>query len=162
MSAAEICISIRHVAKHFGGVRAVDDVSFDVRVGEFFSLLGPSGCGKTTLLRLLAGLEMPTAGEIYIHGQPMSLVPANRRPTNMVFQSYAIFPHLDVGQNIAYGLRNRGISRAAMDERVNKALELIKLPGYGRGPPLRGAEQPRGGRLHRLDELHPRTCARPG
>jgi spermidine/putrescine ABC transporter ATP-binding subunit len=154
MSAAEISISIRHVSKHFGGVRAVDGVSFDVRVGEFFSLLGPSGCGKTTLLRLLAGLEMPTAGEIYIHGQPMSLVPANRRPTNMVFQSYAIFPHLDVRQNIAYGLRNRGIGRAAMDERVDKALELIKLPGYGQ----RRAHQLSGGQRQRVALARALVC----
>ena len=112
MNTAESFIMIRGVSRFFGKVRAVDNLSFDIRAGEFFSLLGPSGCGKTTLLRLLAGFEMPDAGEIFIDGQPQSRLPANRRPTNMVFQSYAIFPHLDVKQNIAYGLRNQGLSKA--------------------------------------------------
>ena len=100
-------ISIRDISKHFGTVRAVDDVSLDIRQGEFFSLLGPSGCGKTTLLRMLAGFEIPTFGELYIDDQPMAAVPANERPVNMVFQNYAIFPHLDVRDNIAYGLARR-------------------------------------------------------
>ncbi len=98
-------ISIGEVSKHFGAVRAVDAVSLDIGRGEFFSLLGPSGCGKTTLLRLLAGFEAPTMGEIYIDGQPMSAVPPHHRPVNMVFQNYAIFPHLDVHHNLAYGMR---------------------------------------------------------
>ncbi len=98
-------ISLRDVSKEFGPVRAVDHVSMDIGRGEFFSLLGPSGCGKTTLLRLIAGFEAPTTGEIIIDGQPMSPVPPHFRPVNMVFQNYAIFPHLDVRANIAYGMR---------------------------------------------------------
>ena len=98
-------ISIQAVSKHFGPVRAVDDISIDIRSGEFFSLLGASGCGKTTLLRMIAGFESPTQGEIFIEGAPMSQVAPYRRPTNMVFQSYAIFPHLTVAKNLAYGLR---------------------------------------------------------
>ncbi len=95
-------ITLRDVRRSFGSVVAVDGVNLDIGQGEFFSLLGPSGCGKTTLLRLLAGLDVPTSGIIAIDGTDMSSVPANRRPTNMVFQSYAIFPHLSVAQNIAY------------------------------------------------------------
>src|SRR5262245_3748750 len=106
--ADESYISLRGISKRFGSVSAVDDISFDIRKGEFFSLLGPSGCGKTTLLRMLAGFEFPDMGEIYLDGQPVSAVPANGRPTNMVFQNYAIFPHLTVAENIAYGLRKKG------------------------------------------------------
>ena len=89
----ESFISIQNISKHFGLVRACDDLSFDIRRGEFFSLLGPSGCGKTTLLRMLAGFEIPTYGEIFIDGQSMSAIPPHERPVNMVFQNYAIFPH---------------------------------------------------------------------
>ncbi len=123
-------ISIQDVSKHFGSVRAVDRVSIEIARGEFFSLLGPSGCGKTTLLRMLAGLEFPTTGEIFIDGQPMSTVAANHRPVNMVFQSYAIFPHLNVKQNIGYSLRRDRLSKAEFDAKVGAMLELIKLPGY--------------------------------
>ncbi len=138
-------ISIRNVGKTFGNVRAVDDVSVDIRRGEFFSLLGSSGCGKTTLLRMLAGFEAPTSGEIFIDGQPMSAVPPNRRPTNLVFQSYAIFPHLDVRANIAYGLRRRRLPKAELDAVVERALEMIKLPGYGARRPheLSGGQRQR-------------------
>ena len=111
---------------------AVDNISFDIHRGEFFSLLGSSGCGKTTLLRMLAGFEQPTEGEIFIDGEPMAGVPANHRPTNMVFQSYAIFPHLNVRENIGYGLRNAGISKDEAGKRVNNALELVKLVGLWR------------------------------
>ena len=123
-------ISIRGVSKRFGGVAAVEQVDLDIHGGEFFSVLGPSGCGKTTLLRMLAGFESPTSGEIDIDGQAMSAIPAYRRPTNMVFQNYAIFPHLDVGKNIAFGLRNSGLSKSEIGARVEEMLELIKLPGY--------------------------------
>ncbi len=124
-------ISIRGVSKHFDAVAAVDQVDLEIRRGEFFSVLGPSGCGKTTLLRMLAGFEAPTAGEIDIDGQAMSAIPAYRRPTNMVFQNYAIFPHLDVGKNIAFGLRkSTKLSKSEMSARVEEMLELIKLPGY--------------------------------
>ena len=96
-------ISFQNVSKHFGKVKAVDHASFDIQRGEFFSLLGPSGCGKTTLLRMVAGFEMPSSGEIFLDGEPMSVFPPNRRPVNMVFQNYAIFPHLEVRGNIAFG-----------------------------------------------------------
>ena len=124
-------ISIQGVSKHFGDVPAVEQVDLDIRGGEFFSVLGPSGCGKTTLLRMLAGFESPTSGEIHIDGQAMSAIPAYRRPTNMVFQNYAIFPHLNVGKNIAFGLRkSTNVSKSEIDARVEEMLELIKLPGY--------------------------------
>jgi spermidine/putrescine ABC transporter ATP-binding subunit len=139
-------ITIRGVSKHFGAVRAVDDVNLEIRRGEFFSLLGPSGCGKSTLLRLLAGLETPGSGEIYIDDQPMSAIPAYRRPVNMVFQNYAIFRHLDVRGNIAFGLRKSGLSKAEINTKVEEMLELIKLPGYAG----RGATQLSGGERQRV------------
>jgi len=124
-------ISIRGVDKYFGRFQAIDGVSIDIGHGEFFSLLGASGCGKTTLLRMLAGFERPSAGEIYIDGQPMSDVPPHLRPVNMVFQSYAIFPHLNVRDNIAYGLRKQKLPRATRARMVDEMLDLIKLPAYG-------------------------------
>ena len=124
-------ISIRNVDKFFGKFQAIDDVSIDIGHGEFFSLLGSSGCGKTTLLRTLAGFENPSSGEIYIDGQPMSEVPPHMRPVNMVFQSYAIFPHLNVRDNIAYGLRKQKLPKAKRYEMVDEMLDLIALPGYG-------------------------------
>ncbi len=128
--ANESFISIQDVSKDFGVVRAVDRVSIDIAQGEFFSLLGPSGCGKTTLLRMLAGFEFPTSGEIFIDGQPMSSVPTNHRPVSMVFQNYAIFPHLNVSQNIGYSLRKDRLSKADFNAKVGEMLDLIKLPGY--------------------------------
>ncbi len=139
-------ISIRGVSKHFGQVRAVNAVDLEIQRGEFFSLLGPSGCGKTTLLRMLAGFEAPTEGEIYIDGQPMSTVMPNHRPVNMVFQNYAIFPHLDVRANIAYGMRKSGLSKAEINARVDEMLDMIKLPGYG----SRGANELSGGERQRV------------
>ena len=147
-------ISLHGICKNFGAVRAVDDVSFDIRRGEFFSVLGPSGCGKTTLLRMLAGFEFPDRGEIYIDGQPISSVPANRRPTNMVFQNYAIFPHLTVAENLAYGLRKRRLSKAQMARSVDEALDLIKLPGYGD----RAAYQLSGGQRQRVALARALVC----
>ena len=126
----ESFLSFRDVSKSFGSVLAVDRVSIDVKRGEFFSLLGASGCGKTTLLRMLAGLEFPTSGEIMIDGQPMSSVAPNHRPVGMVFQNYAIFPHLNVRQNIGYSLRRERLPKAQFDAKVGEMLELIKLPGY--------------------------------
>ncbi len=123
-------ISIQDVSKHFGEVHAVDRVSIDIARGEFFSLLGPSGCGKTTLLRLLAGFEFPDMGEIFIDGQAMSSVAPNHRPVNMVFQNYAIFPHLNVKKNIGYSLQQDKLSKAEIGTKVGEMLELIKLPGY--------------------------------
>ncbi len=139
-------ISISGVSKYFGAVHAVDDVTLEIERGEFFSLLGPSGCGKTTLLRMLAGLETPTAGEIFIDSQPMSAIPAYRRPVNMVFQNYAIFPHLDVHGNIAFGLRKSGLSKAEISAKVGEMLDLIKLPGYEQ----RTATQLSGGERQRI------------
>jgi ABC-type Fe3+/spermidine/putrescine transport system ATPase subunit len=147
-------ISIQGVSKHFGPVKAVDEVSFDIRRGEFFSLLGPSGCGKTTLLRMLAGFELPTSGELLIDGQPMSTVPPNARPTNMVFQNYAIFPHLNVRENIAYGLRKRKLGKAEIARTVEQALELIKMPGYGE----RRSDQLSGGQRQRVALARALVC----
>ena len=123
-------ISIRDVSKRFGSVVAVKKLDLEIARGEFFSVLGPSGCGKTTLLRMLAGFEAPSSGEIYIDEQPVSATPAYRRPTNMVFQNYAIFPHLNVRQNIAFGLRKSGLSKTEINAQVEETLQLIKLPGY--------------------------------
>lgn len=139
-------ISFQNVRKDFGSFRAVNDVTFDIRTGEFFSLLGPSGCGKTTLLRMVAGLEAPTAGEVFLDGQAMSAIPPNQRPVNMVFQNYAIFPHLDIRGNIAFGMRKSGLSRAALDSKIDDMLELIKLPGYG----SRRADELSGGQRQRV------------
>ena len=147
-------IDIRDVSKLFGNVAAVDGVSFAIERGEFFSLLGPSGCGKTTLLRMLAGFEHPTRGEIYIDGGPMAHVPANRRPTNMVFQSYAIFPHLNVEENVGYGLRNRKMSKEEIRASVTAALELVKLAGLGK----RGAHQLSGGQRQRVALARALVC----
>jgi spermidine/putrescine ABC transporter ATP-binding subunit len=154
MPASDSMISIQGISKHFGPVKAVDDVSFDIRRGEFFSLLGPSGCGKTTLLRMLAGFELPTAGELLIDGQPMSTVPPNARPTNMVFQNYAIFPHLNVRENIAYGLRKRKLGKAEMARTVEQALALIKMPGYGE----RRSDQLSGGQRQRVALARALVC----
>jgi ABC-type Fe3+/spermidine/putrescine transport system ATPase subunit len=123
-------IQIRGVSKRFGKVTAVDNISLDILAGEFFVLLGPSGCGKTTLLRMIAGFEMPTEGQIIIDGQDMSLVPPNKRPVNMVFQSYAVFPHMNVTDNVGYGLRIAGVAKSEIKDRVAEALELVKLGGF--------------------------------
>jgi len=131
MTQNEAFISIQNVNKMFGSFQAIEDISMDIGHGEFFSLLGSSGCGKTTLLRMLAGFENPTKGEIYIDGQAMSEVPPHMRPVNMVFQNYAIFPHLNVRDNIAYGLRKQKLPKAKQNNMVDEMLELIKLPGYG-------------------------------
>jgi spermidine/putrescine ABC transporter ATP-binding subunit len=154
MSAGQTLIALEGVSKRFGSIDAVAGVSFEIRAGEFFSLLGPSGCGKTTLLRILAGFEVPTSGEVMIDGQRMSAVPPNRRPTNMVFQNYAIFPHLDVRQNIAYGLRNQGLRRYQIEGEVETALKLIKLPGYG----ARRANQLSGGERQRVALARALVC----
>ncbi len=139
-------IRITDVSRHFGKVAALDNVRFEIGRGEFFSLLGASGCGKTTLLRILAGIDHPTEGEIFIDGEPMVRVPANRRPTNMVFQSYAIFPHLNVRENIGYGLVYHDLNKAEINRRVEEALDLVKLDGLGD----RAAHQLSGGQRQRV------------
>jgi spermidine/putrescine ABC transporter ATP-binding subunit len=139
-------IHIDRVTKRFGEVTAVDCADIAIARGEFFSLLGPSGCGKTTLLRMIAGFEFADAGEIFIDGHPMSDIPPNKRPTNMVFQSYAIFPHLNVFDNIAYGLRKERLPRAELAARVDAALAMIKLEGFG----ARRADQLSGGQRQRV------------
>ena len=119
-------ISIQDVSKHFGSIVAVDGIDLEIDKGEFFALLGPSGCGKTTLLRMLAGFEIPSQGEIVIDAEEMSSVPPYHRPVNMVFQNYAIFPHMNVFQNIAFGLRKDRLPRQELEKRVSDALSLIK------------------------------------
>ncbi len=124
-------VRIERLAKRFGEIKAVDGVDLEIGRGELFALLGGSGCGKTTLLRLLAGLETPDDGRILIDGQDMTGVPPHLRPVNMMFQSYALFPHMDVAANVAYGLRREGVSKPEMAERVVEALALVKLDGFG-------------------------------
>ncbi|OJW73787.1 MAG: spermidine/putrescine ABC transporter ATP-binding protein [Sphingomonadales bacterium 63-6] len=138
-------ISIRNVSKRFGQVAAVDNVSLNIMPGEFFVLLGPSGCGKTTLLRMIAGFEIPTEGQILIDGQDMAKVPPNKRPVNMVFQSYAVFPHMSVADNVGYGLKIAGVGKAERESRVAEALELVKLDGFGTRKPnqLSGGQRQR-------------------
>ena len=120
-------ISFRNVTKRWGSTIAVDNVSLDIEPGEFFALLGPSGCGKTTLLRMLAGLEVPSEGQILIDGQDMAEIPPNKRAVNMVFQSYAVFPHMTVADNVAYGLKVDGVPQAERDQRVQEGLDLVQL-----------------------------------
>jgi len=132
MTAGEPIIQIKGITKRYpGGVLAVDDVTIDIGRGEFFALLGPSGCGKTTLLRMIAGFEIPSTGELLIDGQSMLGVPPNKRPINMVFQSYAVFPHMSVLDNVGYGLKMDGVAKPERDRRAELALEQVKLGGYG-------------------------------
>ena len=127
-------LSIKDVTKQFGDFKAVDGVSLDVPHGTFVCLLGPSGCGKTTLLRMIAGLEDPTAGAILIDDEDITPVPTHRRNLGMVFQSLALFPHLSVGDNIAYPLRIRGIAKEDQKKRVDELLRMIHLPGFADRP----------------------------
>jgi spermidine/putrescine ABC transporter ATP-binding subunit len=139
-------IAIQNVSKSFGRVQAVRDVSLDIKPGEFFSLLGASGSGKTTLLRMIAGFEGVSSGKILIDGQEMQEFPPHLRPVNMVFQNYAIFPHLNVRDNIAYGLQRLGLPKPRQDVMVAEMLEMIALPGYGE----RRANQLSGGQMQRV------------
>ena len=124
-------VSFDKVSRHFGPVRAVDAVNLEVRAGEFFAMLGPSGSGKTTCLRLIAGFEQPTAGHIEIFGETAEGIPPYRRNVNTVFQDYALFPHLNVLENVAYGLMVRGVAKAERQRAAEDALALVQLPGYG-------------------------------
>lgn len=143
---AKPIIQIQNVSKRFGKVTAVDNVSLDINAGEFFVLLGPSGCGKTTLLRMIAGFELPTEGRILIDGQDMAGIPPNKRPVNMVFQSYAVFPHMSVTDNVAYGLKIAGVKGGEIKDRVAEALDLVKLGGFGERMP----DQMSGGQRQRV------------
>ncbi|MEM1102409.1 MAG: ABC transporter ATP-binding protein, partial [Pseudomonadota bacterium] len=146
-AARDAIISLRDVDKFYGDYHALRDVSLDIAEGEFFSLLGPSGCGKTTLLRTIAGFEEASDGTLMLAGKNMKGVPANRRPTNMVFQSYAIFPHLDVAQNVAFGLRKRrDLDAAAKALQVEEALAMVGLGGFER----RAAHALSGGQRQRV------------
>ncbi len=134
-----------NVCRHYGTVRAVDGVYLDVREGEFFAMLGPSGSGKTTSLRLIAGFEQPTSGHIEIFGETAEGVPPYRRNVNTVFQDYALFPHMSVRDNVAYGLMIRGAGKAERYRAADEALDLVRLPGYGDRPPsaLSGGQRQR-------------------
>src|SRR6476469_11273263 len=138
-------IALLDLEKRFREVRAVDGVSLEIGSGEFFSLLGPSGCGKTTTLRMIGGFELPTAGTILLRGRDVTNEPPDKRPVNMVFQNYALFPHLDVGDNVAFGLKRRKVARDETTRRVGEALELVHLTGYEKRKPnqLSGGQQQR-------------------
>lgn len=138
-------VSIQNLSKSFGEKVAVNDVSLSIYKGELFSLLGRSGCGKTTLLRMLAGFEAPTSGKIFIDGTDMTDTPAYKRPVSMVFQSYALFPHMTVEQNIAFGLIQEGIDKKEISDRVNAYLNLVQMSGYEKRKPhqLSGGERQR-------------------
>ncbi len=142
---ADLDLELTHLTKSFGEVVAVRDLSLDVRAGEFVSLLGPSGCGKTTTLRMIAGFEEPTGGEILIGGRPVHGLPPHRRPVNTVFQHYALFPHLTVFENVAYGPRRRGVPRTEIGPQVREALRLVGLAGLEARYPqqLSGGQQQR-------------------
>ena len=138
-------VALDHVVKRFGGVTAVDDLSLEISRGEFFSMLGPSGCGKTTTLRMIGGFEAPSEGTIRLDGEDVTDLPAYKRDVNTVFQSYGLFPHLNVYDNVAFGLRRKKVGRTEVDRRVNEALELVNLGGYGkrRTSQLSGGQQQR-------------------
>ncbi|HGQ7392634.1 TPA: ABC transporter ATP-binding protein [Pseudomonas aeruginosa] len=143
-------IAIERICMEFGtpgqGLKALDDVSLDIHANEFFTLLGPSGCGKTTLLRLIAGFEQPSSGSIRLYGERMEGLPPFRRPINTVFQSYALFPHMSVADNIGFGLEMQGRPRSEIDATVSRMLDLVKLPEVGK----RRADQLSGGQQQRI------------
>ena len=131
---AKPIIRIESILKNYGAIEALKSISFNIFQGEFLTLLGPSGCGKTTLLRVIAGFEIPNSGLVEIDGNNMEGIPANQRPTNMVFQSYAVFPHMTVGENVAYGLKARKIDKQTIFEEVNKALAMVGMEGFNDRP----------------------------
>ena len=142
---AQPLLRIEAVSKRFGAFAAVDQLSLDIFQGEFFALLGPSGCGKTTLLRLIAGFEQPSSGRILLDGVDLAPVPPHRRPVNMMFQTYALFPHLTVEGNIAFGLKQEGLPKSEIASRVADMLALVKLENFGRRKPheLSGGQRQR-------------------
>jgi len=139
-------VRFEHVSKRFGALTAVDDVTLDIAQGEFFALLGPSGCGKTTLLRILAGFEIPNAGRLLLEGADIAATPPYRRPINMMFQNYALFPHLNVEKNVGFGLRQEKIARSEIAARVDEMLAMLRLSGYGK----RRIDQLSGGQKQRV------------
>ena len=138
-------VELVRLTKRFGDFTAVDGIDLDIAEGEFFSLLGPSGCGKTTTLRMVAGFEQPDVGEVRLDGQDMSRISPARRPVNTVFQSYALFPHLRIRDNVAFGLRRQKVARGEVGQRVSEALELVQLTEYANRKPaqLSGGQQQR-------------------
>ena len=138
-------VRVERVTKAFGDFKAVDDVSLSIYRGEIFCLLGASGCGKTTLLRMLGGFETPTSGKIFIDGEDMTGVPPYERPVNMMFQSYALFPHMTVEQNVAFGLKQDGLPKLEVQERVATMLDLVKMGGFSKRKPhqLSGGQRQR-------------------
>lgn len=140
-----VAVAFENTSRHFGAVVAVDRVDLVIEEGSFFAMLGPSGSGKTTCLRLISGFERPSAGLIRIFGEDSNDIPPNRRPVNTVFQDYALFPHLDVDDNVAYGLMVRGVPRDQRKDEAGRMLELVKLSGYGRRKPseLSGGQRQR-------------------
>ncbi|NBX42838.1 MAG: ABC transporter ATP-binding protein, partial [Rhodobacteraceae bacterium] len=146
MTKQEPIIRLENVHKYYGDYHALRGITAEIGQGEFFSLLGPSGCGKTTLLRAIAGFEDISSGAIMLGGKNMEGVAPNHRPTNMVFQSYAIFPHLNVEHNVAFGLRKSGMSAADKTRAVGQALEMVGLGGYG----ARAAHALSGGQRQRI------------
>lgn len=142
---AEPLIRFERITKRFGDFTAIDDVSLDIYEREFFALLGPSGCGKTTLMRMLAGFEAPTEGRILLDGEDISAVPPHKRPVNMMFQSYALFPHMNVADNIAFGLKQDGLPKAEIATRVDEMLALVKLEPFAKRKPdqLSGGQRQR-------------------
>jgi putative spermidine/putrescine transport system ATP-binding protein len=141
----QLAIRFIHVSRHFGDVKAVDGIDLDIADGEFFTLLGPSGSGKTTSLRMIAGFERPSSGQIILHGKDVSNLPPNERDVNTVFQDYALFPHMTVAENIGYGLMIRKTPKAERERRVGEMLELVHLPGLGGRKPaqLSGGQRQR-------------------
>jgi len=139
-------VRFENVSRRFGDVRAVDDVSLDIASGEFFAMLGPSGSGKTTCLRLIAGFEQPDDGHIYIFDEAVEGVPPYKRAVNTVFQDYALFPHMTVGENVAYGLMIKGVGKAEREQKALAAVEMVKLGGYG----IRRTSQLSGGQRQRV------------
>jgi len=138
-------VSLRGITKRFGDFTAVDSIDLDIKEGEFFTLLGPSGCGKTTTLRMIAGFEEPNAGQILVGGNDVAGLPAHKRPTNTVFQSYALFPHLTVSENVAYGLKRKRVDKSEIAERVDAELERVGLANEANRKPsqLSGGQQQR-------------------
>src|SRR5512137_996813 len=142
---SDTAILFKNVSRYFGEVRAVDNIELEIRDGEFFSMLGPSGSGKTTCLRMIAGFDRPTSGQILLYGQDVSNLPPYERSVNTVFQDYALFPHMTVEQNIGYGLMIKGVPKAERARRVDEMLDLVRLPGFGYRKPsqLSGGQRQR-------------------